>query len=564
MKSNPRFNYLFMALAAVMFLSAQLHAQPSYTGTTALTTAPRFMEAADMVSANANIYTAGTRTNSNGTFDIIIARYNYSGVLISSVTRNLAGFDEVPVKIKVDASGNIYVLSTANASASNRDLWLVKYNSTLTFQWSRTFSISTTSDEAAVDMVVNGTNVFLLGNSTASGSGSNAIVVRYNTSGTLLNQANYQFAANANDEVATGLSFDGTFLYVSGYRNSGTSLDGMILKYNSSLVLQFSSAWSPTTTTNTNDAFNAIVTDGTSIYVAGYTTSSASIPSKEALVARFNKSTGSFLNSVSGSSTVDDEFTHIVLNSSSIYTMGKVSKGSGKFNIVINKYSNLLVAAVSPWPRTYNPGADSYVGFDLDVSLSNSLVLVTGTAFRTSTSGINYTSALTLQYENTGFIIQEYATPNNAGCNTLETSGKAGLFWGINNFDFATCGGHMAWSSTIANSKANRIEIWETVLTPTEPKDDDAVGTTQRVKAADPAENEAFQVFPNPATTELQIRGDRTATDIRIFDLQGKMVLTHPAGANTFTIDINEIQPGQYIIHIDSENGVEVSKFVKL
>lgn len=567
MKIKVLMKTMLLALGAILLINWQSVAQPWFTSTTALTTAPRFMEATDCISANGNMYTAGTRTNSNGSFDIIIARYNYSGVLLSSVTRNLSGFDEVPVKIKADASGNIYVLSSANTTSTSRDLWLVKYNSTLTFQWSQTFSGSTSSNDQAVDMVVSGSNVYVLGNSVQASSGSNVILVRYNTSGTLLNQTNFQFAANTNDEVATGLNFDGTSVYVCGYRNSGTSLDGMILKYNSSLTLLFSTSWSQFTTISTNDAFNAIVTDGAHIYVAGYTNNTGvTIPTKETVVARFNKSTGAlvnaFLNSAFGSPTTNEEFTHIAIVGTNIYTMGNKEKSAGKFSILMHKYNNSLVAA-SGWPRNYNPGSDSYIGFDLDVRSSGGDVLVTGTAFRTSTSGINYTSSLTLYYTTGGSVLAEYATPNNVGCNTLETTGKAGLIWGSYSFDIAICGGHMAWSSTIANVKANRAEIWGTIITPAEPGDDTEAGTTQRIITADQSESAAFTVFPNPATSELQINGDQLATDIRIFDMNGKAVHTQPAGSSNFAIDVSGLQPGQYIIHIESESGTGIHKFIK-
>jgi hypothetical protein len=54
------------------------------------------------------------------------------------------------------------------------------------------------------------------------------------------------------------------------------------------------------------------------------------------------------------------------------------------------------------------------------------------------------------------------------------------------------------------------------------------------------------------------------ATEIRIFDLTGKLVSSHAAGSNSFSIDITDLQPGQYIMHLDTETGHEVSEFIKL
>ncbi len=562
MKNTITFRSLFLALAGLLIVNTQLFAQlPWFTGTTSLTTATRYMEAVDMISSGGSMFTAGTRTNVNGTYDLIVAKYNTSGILQASVTRNLANFDEVPVKIKSDASGNIYVLSTANASATNTDLWLVKYNASLVFQWSVTLAATSTSNEKAVDMAVSGSSVYIIGNTVSTASGSNILLARYTTAGILSNQTNFQFAATANDEVATGAHFDGTSLFVTGYYNNGSNLDGIVLKYSSILGLSYSTAWSPSATAATNDAFNAIVGDATSLYVAGYTTS-GTIPTKDMVVVKFSKSTGAFSNQSIRSTTSNEEFTHIVMNNTDLYALGNVAKSGNKNYVLVHKYTNTLAVAAAPWPRTYNPGSDSYMGYDLEVK-SSGAVLVVGTVFKTSTSGINYTASMALMYNATGTTLQEYVCSNNVGCNTLETSAKAGLFYGSYDSDIAICGGHMAWSSTIANSKANRIEIWGTLITPTEPGDDTPAQSTQRVLQSDNKEV-VYTLFPNPVSSELQVSGEEMAAEVMIFDLNGRLVRQLTAGAASFSVDVNDLQPGQYVIRINGEQGQSSQNFVKM
>jgi len=73
-----------------------------------------------------------------------------------------------------------------------------------------------------------------------------------------------------------------------------------------------------------------------------------------------------------------------------------------------------------------------------------------------------------------------------------------------------------------------------------------------------------FELFPNPTENSFSIRTENQKNDkllITIKDLQGKDVLSTYSKSNQL-IDIKEIVPGIYLVHISSKNGVVIKKLI--
>jgi hypothetical protein len=51
---------------------------------------------------------------------------------------------------------------------------------------------------------------------------------------------------------------------------------------------------------------------------------------------------------------------------------------------------------------------------------------------------------------------------------------------------------------------------------------------------------------------------------VMIFDLNGRLVRQLTAGAASFSVDVNDLQPGQYVIRINGEQGQSSQNFVKM
>jgi hypothetical protein len=74
------------------------------------------------------------------------------------------------------------------------------------------------------------------------------------------------------------------------------------------------------------------------------------------------------------------------------------------------------------------------------------------------------------------------------------------------------------------------------------------------------------QIFPNPATSELNFSLDQYAEQIKtieLYDMQGKQVIiTHPLHT-TATMDISLLPEGIYLARVVFEQGVITRKVMK-
>jgi hypothetical protein len=74
-----------------------------------------------------------------------------------------------------------------------------------------------------------------------------------------------------------------------------------------------------------------------------------------------------------------------------------------------------------------------------------------------------------------------------------------------------------------------------------------------------------ISVSPNPAISEIIIKGLQTTEQIAIMDISGKILISRKAGASILPIDISGLSSGIYFIRV-TRNGIKMheQKFVKL
>lgn len=79
-------------------------------------------------------------------------------------------------------------------------------------------------------------------------------------------------------------------------------------------------------------------------------------------------------------------------------------------------------------------------------------------------------------------------------------------------------------------------------------------------------EKKNFSIAPNPATESIVIRSANAVdAQIRILDVQGREMLSCAwSNENELSVDLSRFQSGFYIILVNSKNGKEIHKLVKL
>ncbi len=150
--------------------------------------------------SSGNVYVTGSTyrsldgNTSAGNADLFLVKYNSSGT--KQWTKQLgSSSDDYANGIVTDSSGSVYVTGTTyggldgNTSAGNADLFVVKYNSSGTKQWTKQLGTPSTDTANGVTTDSSG-NVYVAGGTYGgldgnSGSGGNDFfVVKYNSSGT--------------------------------------------------------------------------------------------------------------------------------------------------------------------------------------------------------------------------------------------------------------------------------------------------------------------------------------------------------------------------------------------
>ena len=141
--------------------------------------------------------------------------------------------------------------------------------------------------------------------------------------------------------------------------------------------------------------------------------------------------------------------------------------------------------------------------------------------------------------------------------NVLSTQVFASYQWQFNGSDIsnATSQSHTANQNgnyTVAVTDANGCSAYSSVVTVT------GVGIKE-------VSSFRSEVYPNPATTVLQVSSEEALLSIAIVDLFGRKVFTQAVNeAKQTQIDVSKMAASTYFIHLTTTNGnTAVKSFVK-
>ena len=229
------------------------------------------------VDSSGNVYVTGyTASQGAGGNDALITKYDTSGTI--QWQRSLGGSGtERGQGIAVDSSGNVYVTGyITSQGAGGNDAIIAKYNTSGTIQWQRI--LGGASSEIGYGIAVDSSgNVYVAGSTASQGAGGNdAIIAKYNTSGTIQWQRSL---GGAGDDVFYGIAVDGSGnLYVTGLTNSqgAGGNDALITKYDTSGTIQ----WQRSLGGSGTERGQGIAVDSSgNVYVTGYITSQGAVVS---------------------------------------------------------------------------------------------------------------------------------------------------------------------------------------------------------------------------------------------------------------------------------------------
>ncbi len=352
-----------------------------------------------------DLYLAGTADN-GANFDFAIAKYNAAtGALDPDFDTD--GLVLTPIGSAVDSANamtgdeaSLY-LAGYTYNGANYDFAIAKYNATTgaldtDFDTDGVVTLALgSSDDLASAIAIADTSLYVSGY-TYNGANYDFAIAKYNaTTGaldtTFATDGAVTLAIGSSDDYLTAITLDGNSLYVAGYTFNGTNDDFAIVKYDAStgdLDASFGVAGVVTVDIDSSyDTARAMTSDGTSLYVAGYTNEGLNY---DFAIAKFDMSTGDLVTSfdADGILTTDvsltDDFAYAISrDDTSLYVAG--SSGDFGFfsdDFAIAKYD----AATGALDLAFDD--DGFQNFSLTeiegddkvqgIALSNSVIYLAG------------------------------------------------------------------------------------------------------------------------------------------------------------------------------------------
>jgi uncharacterized delta-60 repeat protein len=203
------------------------------------------------VDSQDNVYIVGyTDGTTNASNNAVILKYNSSGVLQwqrQLGTDTTSTWDDEFYKLVIDSSDNIYVSGMEATGVSHSDALVVKYDSTGSVLWRRKLGLSSgSSDEWAYAIGLDSANNVYLSCGNNYPSNTLGFVAKYDSSGTAVWQSQKYGTNNVLwDNMTTDSSGN---MYIAGSTSSVFNL----VKFNNQGVLQWSRNWAEGATTTPN------------------------------------------------------------------------------------------------------------------------------------------------------------------------------------------------------------------------------------------------------------------------------------------------------------------------
>ena len=317
-----------------------------------------------------NIIAVGyTWSEGLGFIAALIAKYDSLGVLQWQRTLSGTGV-EIANAVAIDSADNIIVLAeTSSDGEGAADLLIAKYNSSGTLQWDRTLGSSNNEQGNGV-AIDSADNIIVVGGTYGTGAGGfDALIAKYNSSGTLQWQRTLGGASN---DLANGVAIDSAdniIIAAYSYSEGAGSEDSLIAKYNSSGTLQ----WQRTLGGSDRERFIGVAIDSADNVIAAGFAKSDGAGGEDILIAKYNSSgTLQWDRTLGGAS--NDAANGVAIDSAdNIIVIGDAaSDGAGGDDVLIAKYNS---SGTLQWQRTLG-GSDTDIGYAVAIDSADNIIVV--------------------------------------------------------------------------------------------------------------------------------------------------------------------------------------------
>lgn len=316
--------------------------------------------AAVAIDPSGNIIVAGFMKYAGDSYDVQLAKYNPNGDTLwtrhynSPQHKNDKGYD-----MKLDAAGNIYITGRSDNGITptvNYDFITLKYDNAGVFQWVKTYSSAGNWEDKGEKICVSAAgDVYVVGRVMLSATNEDIFVIKYDTNG---NQqwTKSKVGSGGGQDKANAAVWWNNNLYVTG-AVTNTNVDMMTLKYDASGT----ELWAKTYTTANDDEAMALTLDvNGNVIIAGYSASIATGLGDVAVVKYDNAGNQTWAKTYNGTASLDDKADAITTDGTENIIIaahsdkGTASNSNNDFMLLAyDGYGNLLTT------QSYNGTGDS-------------------------------------------------------------------------------------------------------------------------------------------------------------------------------------------------------------
>jgi len=456
----------------------------------------------------------------------VIIKLNPQGNKVWMSAPNLNGPVGEPVAVLTDDSGNIYVAGSYDSPGNlSSDIYLVKLDTAGNQLWASYFSSQGNIIDAARGMLWdNAGNLIVIGETGATVSTTDALVVKYDTAGIQLWQSVYSNPVNKQDQVEAAAVDAENNIYVCGnvYVDTSRYRDFQVFKMDSSGTVEWARTYNDSM--NYGDQCTAIIVDNNGdIIVTGESTGwGPGYPVNEIATIKYD-ATGNvqWITRYETSTSTAIPSGIAVDENDNIYIVGSAYDGTTKFDCITIKYN---ASGNEQWVRLIQ-GTQVDADGGSDILYDEGKIYVAGYVANNST----YDDALVAAYDVSGNLL--YREEWNSAQNDED--------------DFS----YIAKDEDGNLIAAGIVEKFN---------DDDLLVVKFSVANVSINEPEAatFTVYPNPTSGELNLQGLQfeAGADIGIFNLLGKEVyftqFSHTA--SNIKIQTANMEDGMYLLRVKS------------
>jgi len=345
------------------------------------------------VDSKGNVYVTGESFLPGSGNDVATVKYSKTGMpLWVSRYKGAGDASDYGIAIATDADGNVYV-AAASGIGTARDILTIKYDSAGNELWVKQYDGSANSFDIPIGMKIDASgNIYVAGQTTGSSSMLDYILIKYLPDGTESWVKTYNGAGSVND-LAYGMCIDDSFIYLTGVSVEAGNLQNFTtIKYSPG----GSEVWITHTDSVQGDAKDVAVDKSGNVYITGYSTLDT-VALFDYLTVKYSSSgIEQWVKRYDGMGKSHDHASSLAVNDSGdVYVTGKSTGINSKFDFTTIKYTT---DGTFRWAKRYDSKKriDEANAIVLD-SAGN--IYITGNSFGTYTGAPDF---VTIKYDSSG------------------------------------------------------------------------------------------------------------------------------------------------------------------